>query len=219
MRCFVVPAIIFMCCLSSVAAEPAGDPEAAYTAALEKRSADILAVLNLDDPAKADRIRAILINQYRSLRAIHDPRDARIKATPKEDTAAIEQVRADAAARLAELHEEFLSKLAAELTPDQIDAVKDKMTYGKVQVTYNAYASYLPQMTDEEKAKILDWLKQAREEAIDGGSSEEKSRIFDKYKGRINNYLAQRGYDLKQAEKDFFARQKAARAAATQPGN
>lgn len=210
------------------AAEPAPDPEPAYTAAITKRADDILALLKLDDPAKADRVRQILINQYRSLRAIHDPRDEKLKSIDKADKAASEQVKAEAAAKIAPLHEEFLSKLASELTPEQVETVKDKMTYNKVQVTYKVYTAYLPQMTDEEKAKVLDWLKQAREEAIDGGSSEEKSKIFDKYKGRINNFLASRGYDMKKAEKEYFARQKAAAAekkaaeqagATTRPGN
>jgi hypothetical protein len=39
-------------------------------------------------------------------------------------------------------------------------------------------------MTEQQKAKVLDFLKQAREEAMDGTSSEEKSAIFKKYKGR-----------------------------------
>jgi len=45
---------------------------------------------------------------------------------------------------------------------------------------------------------------------MDGGSSEEKHAEFGKYKGRINNYLSKAGYDMKQAEKDLAARQKAA---------
>ena len=219
-----IPAVAVLClflALTARAAEPAPDPEAAYTAAITKRANDILAVLKLDDPAKADRVRDILVNQYRSLRAIHDSRDDKLKSLPKDDKPAVEQVRAEAAAKLKPLHESFLSKLAVELTPEQVTAVKDKMTYNKVQVTFKAYTSYLPQMTDEERGKVLAWLEEAREEAIDGGRSEEKSKIFDKYKGRINNFLASRGYDLKQAEKDFFARQKAAAAqrATTRPGN
>jgi hypothetical protein len=223
-RSMRIPAVAALCLflsLSARAAEPAPDPEATYTAAITKRADDILVVLKLDDPAKVDRVREILINQYRSLRAIHDARDEKLKSVPKEDKASAEEVRAEAAAKLKPLHDEFLSKLAVELTPEQVTAIKEKMTYNKVQVTFKAYSAYLPQMTDEERGKVLAWLEEAREEAIDGGSSEEKSRIFDKYKGRINNYLASRGYDLKQAEKDFFARQKAAAAekATTRPGN
>jgi hypothetical protein len=44
------------------------------------------------------------------------------------------------------------------------------------------------------------WLVEAREIAMDCGSSEEKHYWFGKYKGKINNYLSAEGYDLKKAE-------------------
>jgi hypothetical protein len=75
--------------------------------------------------------------------------------------------------------------------------VKDKMTYGKVKVTYDAYCKQNPTLTDEEKAHVLALLKEARELAMDGGSAEEKTAIFGKYKGKINNYLAARGHNKK----------------------
>jgi len=40
-------------------------------------------------------------------------------------------------------------------------------------------------------------LKEARELAIDGGSAEEKTAIFGKYKGKINNYLSAQGHNKK----------------------
>jgi hypothetical protein len=67
-------------------------------------------------------------------------------------------------------------------------------------------------LTAEEKSQILVFLKDAREEAMDGGSSKEKDTIFKKYKGKINNYLSDRGYDVAQAFKDWGAKQKAATA-------
>jgi hypothetical protein len=86
--------------------------------------------------------------------------------------------------------------LSEELTPDQVDRVKDKMTYKKVKVTYDAYVEIAQTLTSEQKAKILEFLNEAREEAIDGGSAQEKSAIFNRCKGRINNYLASQGIDM-----------------------
>ena len=97
------------------------------------------------------------------------------------------------------LHDQFLSQLSEQLTPEQVEQVKDKMTYNKVQVTYNAYLQQLQgKLNDEQKAKILELLKAAREDAIDGVSAEEKTAIFGKYKGKINNYLATQGISMKQ---------------------
>jgi hypothetical protein len=187
---------------SSVVPLGAEDPQ--YTQAIEKRANDIIALLKITDDGKTQRVREILMNQYRALRDWEAEHIAKLKdktTTAEEKTAII--------ATRKPLHDSFLAKLGEELSPEQIETVKDKMTYNKVKVTYDGYLAMLPQLTDEQKGKILAWLKDAREEAIDGGSSEEKSKIFDKYKGRINNYLSKEGYDLKQASKDWAERRKA----------
>jgi hypothetical protein len=101
-----------------------------------------------------------------------------------------------------QLHTQYLLKLHAVLTPAQVDQVKDGMTYGVVPLTYNSYLEMLPELTEEEKVTIKNYLVEAREHAMDGGSSKEKHRWFGKYKGRINNYLSARGYDLAKASKE-----------------
>jgi FtsZ-binding cell division protein ZapB len=55
--------------------------------------------------------------------------------------------------------------------------------------------------------------------AISEGSAEAKHAVFGRYKGRINNFLSQQGYDLKQEERGWQNRTKAAatREATTAP--
>ncbi len=91
------------------------------------------------------------------------------------------------------LHQQFLSKLAENLTPEQVEQVKDKMTYGKVQFTYAGYLAAYPDLPQANRDRILELLKEAREDAMDGGSAAEKTAIFQKYKGKINNYLSKQG--------------------------
>ena len=189
------------------------DPDAAYTADITKRADDAIKFAGIDDAAKAARVRPILVNQYRSLRDIHDGRDAKLKKAGGDD-AAKTTIKSDADAALKKLHEEFLGKLSSELSSEQVEKIKDKMTYDVVHVTYNAYMDELPQLTDPQKAYILAQLKEAREIAMDQGSSKDKHAVFGKYKGRINNYLAKEGYDLKKAEKEWAERRKARAAAA-----
>jgi len=50
------------------------------------------------------------------------------------------------------------------------------------------------------------WLKEARELAIDAESSKKKHEVFGKYKGRINNYLSARGYDLVKEREAWYKR-------------
>ena len=190
-------------------ATPASTPEdreAFYTQTIEHRTQDILKALALTDAAKASRVHDAIILQYRSLRA----RDAAVGAKLK----ASGNTNADAAARSAlarglskPLHEWFVSVLSIDLTPEQVDVVKDQMTYNKVKVTFDAYCNIVPNLTDADKAKIQELLKVAREEAIDGGSAGEKAAVFQKYKDQINEYLNANGHDVPKAYKDWEAKQ------------
>jgi uncharacterized protein YpuA (DUF1002 family) len=200
------------------------DAEAQYNKDINKRGDDTIAALKLNDTAKAERVKQLVMNQYRSLRALHDARDAKLKDIGKDDKAAIDKTKADTEAAIKPLHEEFVAKLNAELTPEQVEIVKDKMTMGRRQHDWGGFTDMLPDLTDAQKQYISAQLKEAREIAIDKGSAKEKHVVFDKYRGRINNYLSKQGYDLKQASKDWAERRKAResqakQAAATQPAN
>jgi len=157
----------------------------------------------LTDAAKSNRVQEILVGQYRALNTWHEQHDAEIKGLNKSangDKEAAEKAKAKVAeiqTTLKPIHDSFLAKLGIELAPEQVETVKDKMTYGKVQFTYKGFLQAVPDMTDEEKAHVLDLLKEARELAIDGGSAEEKTAIFGKYKGKINNYLSAQGHNQK----------------------
>ena len=187
----------------------APDPDAAYTADITKRADDVIAFAGVgaDKADKADKVRATLVQQYRDLRTIHDGRDAKLKSAT--DDAAKATIKADTEASLRKLHDEFVTKLSADLTPEQVEKVKDKLTYNVVNVTYAAFQDMIPQLTEEQKSYILAQLKEAREIAMYQGSSNAKHAVFGKYKGRINNYLSKQGYDLKQANKDWAERRKA----------
>ena len=191
--------------------------DASYEADISKRADGVLEVLKLEDAAKAARVKETLLAQYRSLRDLHDGRDAKLKDVPKDDKAQAEKIKAESDAAVKKLHVEFVAKLEKELTGEQVEKVKDKMTYNVVAVTYNGFCDMIPELTDTQKAYILAQLKEARELAMDGGSSKEKHAIFGKFKGRINNYLSKEGHDLKKANKDWAERRKARESKATQP--
>jgi len=187
------------------------DRESVYTQQINRRAEKIVATLNVADSDQGARVRAIIVKQYRDLRAIHDARDAKIKpakgwaGTTNKMAAEAEIKSAQDAADtgLKQLHGEYLSRLSGELSPEQVDQVKDGMTYGVVPLTYGAYLKRYRDLTDEQKQKIKDWLVEARELAMDAGSSQEKHAWFGKYKGKINNYLSAAGYDAKTAERNL----------------
>ncbi len=173
---------------------PPPNPE--YEKKIAERTDAIVAELKLGDASKGKRVRAILRDQYYALNdwhQAHDPKGKKGRAQPHMD--------ADAQASLKAIHEHFLAALVTELNESQVERVKDLMTYNKVQFTYGAYCGYVPTMSEAQKANVLALLKTAREEAIDGGSAEEKSAVFTRYKGKINNYLATQGFDVGKAER------------------
>ena len=169
---------------------PSEDEAAAYTKTLNQRTAKIVATLEIPDTATAQKVQSIIVQQYRDLNAVHDvEKDAEKKEK-----------------QLKQLHQTYISKLSTLLNQQQVDKVKDGMTYNVFHVTYTAYQDMIPTLTDNQKSKIYEWLKEAREEAMDQGSSKDKHKVFGKYKGRINNYLSTEGYDLKKEEKAWQER-------------
>lgn len=192
--------------------------EAAYTRTINERADKIVAPLALDDADKATRVRDLVVAQYRGLREIHDARDAKLAQAPQGagDNAVAEAwkslARKEADLKVFPLHRAFIARLEAELTPEQVNQVKDGMTYGVVPLTFKRYNELLPNLTVEQRATVLANLLEAREYAMDGGSSDEKHAWFGKYKGRINNFLSAAGYNMKQAEQDLAEWEKAAAA-------
>ncbi|WP_240675988.1 DUF3826 domain-containing protein [Botryobacter ruber] len=196
------------------------EQEAAYIRVTNERADKIVANLGVKNKAKALRVRNLIAQQYRDLSYLHEFRDARVKAAKEgagvNKKAAEErktEIEAFTNQELEKLHKKYVANLQAELTPKQVDGVKDGMTYGVVPITYKGYQDMLPNLTEEQKKQIWDWLVEAREHAMDAGSSHEKHGWFGKYKGRINNYLSAAGYDLKKAGDEWQERIKAEAAA------
>lgn len=204
------------------AQEPAtttADKEQAYTRTINERAAKIVAALGLSDGAKADRVKKLVADQYRALNDVHTNRNNQI-ATLKASGASKEAIdaqtkglEAEAGTRLDELHAKYLAALATELTPAQVDQVKDGMTYGVVSVTYKGYVDMIPSLTDKQKEQIMAWLVEAREHAMDAESSDKKHAWFGKYKGKINNYLSAAGYNIQKEREGWEKRIAAAKAA------
>ena len=193
--------------------------EAVYTKSIDNRASAILKELGLTDTNKAARVHDALVAQYRALRARDAALDTMFQSLSK-NAPGIETNRNAILRVLSEqLHNQFLERLATDLTPEQIEKVKDRMTYNKAKITYDAYCEMLPSLSDAEKAKMLENLKAAREEAMDGGSADEKSAIFEKYKGRINNQLSANGHDVGKASREWAAKQKLKEEASAKPAS
>ena len=170
--------------------------DSAYVENIKGRAQKIVDGLQLTDQKKARTVRNIIANRYFLLNDIHAKYD-------KSQQDALQ-------AELYKHHFELASALALYLTDEQVDAVKDGMTFGRLKRDYQATQDMIPTLSDFEKQQILIWLKEAREYAMDAADSKGKHYWFDKYRGRTNNWLSARGYDLKK-ERDEWMKRNAAR--------
>ena len=172
---------------SALIASLAPPPTAASDTALNKRVTSIVDSLDLKDPAKEQRINTVIATD---LRAVRDAHNAGLQLDP-------------------EVHTKFIAGLQADLTPEQVETVKDKLTINKVPITFKTYHQIIPNLKPEDDAKILAWLKEAREKSLDEKNVDEMNPIFKKYKTEIQRYLDSQGYDWDKSYKAFVEAQKA----------
>ena len=166
------------------------DPK--YVETIKGRAQKIVNTLGLNDAQVAENVRNIIANRYFLLNDIHS----------KYDKTQQDALQAD----LYKHHFELASALAQYLTEEQIEAVKDGMTFGRLKRDYQATQDMIPSLSEYEKKQVLIWLKEAREYAMDAADSKGKHFWFDKYRGRTNNWLSARGYDLKKERDNWMKR-------------
>lgn len=186
--------------------------DTAYVSSIIKRSQKIVDALQLTDARKAENVRNIICNRYFLLNDIHETYAKRVQHVKDSIQGKGRRQRMmDGAERRrdAELykhHFELQSALAFYLNDEQIEAVKNGMTFNRLQRDYQATQDMIPSITKEEKLQVLIWLKEAREYAMDAADSKGKHFWFDKYRGRTNNWLSARGYDLQKERDNWMKR-------------
>ena len=217
MKKIVLMSLLFLCGWISAGAVDLNkenrDPK--YVESIVNRSQKIVDKLGLTDVKVAEDVCNIIANRYFELDDIYEIRDAKVK-TVKESgltgdakNEALKAAENEKDAALYRSHFAFPASLSLFLNEEQIEAVKDGMTYGVVKVTYEATLDMIPSLKEEEKVQIYAWLVEAREFAMDAENSNKKPAAFGKYKGRINNYLAKRGYNLTKEREEWAKRVKA----------
>ena len=213
----VLMSLLFLCGWISAGAVDLNkenrDPK--YVESIVNRSQKIVDKLGLTDAKVAEDVCNVIANRYFELNDIYEIRDAKVKAvkesglTGDAKNEALKAAENEKDAALYRSHFAFPASLSLFLNEEQIEAVKDGMTYGVVKVTYEATLDMIPSLKEEEKVQIYAWLVEAREFAMDAENSNKKHAAFGKYKGRINNYLAKRGYNLTKEREEWAKRVKA----------
>ncbi|WP_162817717.1 DUF3826 domain-containing protein [Niabella yanshanensis] len=177
----------------------------------ETRANELTHQLNLADASKRQQVQTLLTDHLKALQVIFDDRRKKMQDAGQTANKELADSRArtawDAAnGQLNKLYAAFLGKLSILLTPEQTEKLKDLMTEGGLQREYNHYLALLPNLSEQQKSQVIAYLKEARENAMNAATAQNRAKWFIKFRGRANNYLAAAGYDLRKATEELEAR-------------
>ena len=185
----------------------ASDPNALVDAAtrqrLDKKADRIVAAFKLDDAARSARVNDIVRQWLITLHAWHQQHDAtlanlwsqwsRARAVVPKDEFPAEVIAHQIDAVYASLKpacQKFLEQLAAELSPEQIDAFKESWSRSPGRKrTYDAFLEIVPDLTEQQKKVIHDRMLLAREDALLTDSDREIVNIFKRHKVKVEAYV------------------------------
>ena len=184
------------------------DNKAKSDADQEKKAAEWVASLNLNDADKANRVKDVIVAHLKTIRDWHNEHPfstvpAGINPVTGIKLSELERQIIANSAMPKTVHENLMSGLRKDLTETQVETILDKYTVGKVAFTLNGYKSIVPNLTAVEEAEILKNLKQAREQAVDYKNMNQISAIFEIYKTKNEQYLNSNGRSWKQMYKDY----------------
>jgi Protein of unknown function (DUF3826) len=192
----------------------ADETTAKANAELEKKAVEWAAELKLNDAAKEKRVSDAVATHLKAVRDWNNEHPfttvpAGINpATGNKLSELDRQVIANSAIP-ASVHENLMTALKNELTAEQVEMILDKYTIGKVTFTLKGYKAIVPDLTNEEETKILEHLKQAREQSIDYKNMRQISAIFEIYKTKCEQYLNSNGRNWRQLYKAYTDKVKA----------
>jgi hypothetical protein len=191
----------------------------------EKKAAEWVSSLNLNDAAKEARLKTLIATHLKTIRDWHNDHPyttvpAGINPVTGKRLSELDRQIIANLAMPQTVHQNLMAGLRKDLNEEQVEAILDKYTIGKVAFTLNGYKAIVPNLTPQEEATILGYLKKAREEAIDYKNMNQISAIFEIYKNQCELYLNNNGRNWRQMYKaytDAVKARKAAEKAAAKP--
>lgn len=139
-----------------------------------------------------DKLESILNERTETLNGI----EGNYKNGPEEKKSLIVKAYEVARDKYLPVKKSYVNQLEDDLTPYQVERVKDGLTYDAFPNFHAMYFEMVPNLEPAEKAHILALLVEGRENAMLAISMEGQTQWWDKYRGIINNYIASQGYDF-----------------------
>ncbi|WP_165840902.1 DUF3826 domain-containing protein [Larkinella punicea] len=184
----------------------------------EKKATDWVASLNLNDAEKENRLTKVVATHLKAVRDWHNEHPfstvpAGINPVTGNPLTELDRQLIADSAMPATVHQNLMSGLQKDLDKNQVAAILDKYTIGKVAFTMKGYRAIVPNITEKEEATLLGFMEQAREQAVDYKSMKEISAIFEIYKTKSEQYLNANGRNWREMYNNYTAVLKAQKAA------
>lgn len=165
---------------------------------LAQKAISYTAKLALQNPEKEKIVSTLILNHLSAVRNWHNEHPAStvpegINPLNGQKLTELDRSIIADSAMPASVHQNLIDGLKRQLTEEQIDLILDQYTIGKVAFTMSAYHAIVPDLSQEEEAKILNFLKQARLQAIVFKNMKQISAIFEIYKTKAEQYLNSNG--------------------------
>ena len=204
------------------AAIPPRTAQANADAGVAKKAGDWVDSLKFDDAAKAARVQEVIATHLKTIRDWHNEHPfttvpAGINPVTGKPLSQLDRQMIANSALPKSVHENLMAGLRKDLAAEQVEAILDKYTVGKVAFTLAGYHAIVPDLTPAEEATILGFLKQAREEAVDYKNMNQISAIFEIYKTKSEQYLNANGRSWKALYKTYTDAVKAKKAGTNAP--
>ncbi|MCU7547664.1 DUF3826 domain-containing protein [Chitinophagaceae bacterium LB-8] len=191
----------------------------------EKKAAEWVSSLNLNDVSKEDRLKTLIATHLKTIRDWHNEHlittvPAGINPVTGKRLSELDRQIIANSAMPQSVHQDLMAGLRKDLSEEQVEVILDKYTVGKVAFTLKGYQAIVPNMTPEEEAFVLTNLKLAREQAIDFKNMNQISAIFEIYKTQCEQYFNTHGRNWREMYKaytDAVKAKKAAEKAAAKP--
>ena len=205
-RAIVILGLLSLLALASPAALRAAEPGAPDDAAqkkVEQKADKLVDGLKLTDADKAAKAKTVTREWLVAMLAWHKEHDAELKGlwsewnkaravVPKDEfPGEVISYKIDGVyASLKPAYDDFIKKLSAELTPEQVDALKEAWSRSPGMTrTYKAYLEIAPDLSEKDQQVIHDRMLMAREAAMLTDSDKEIVSIYKRHKVKVEQYI------------------------------
>jgi hypothetical protein len=199
--------MLFVCFAPRLRAQPTPSTAPAVDEAtqrkIDQKAAKIVDWAKITDTDKAPKVKAIAGEWLAVMIGWHKEHDAELSklwsdwnkarsVIPKDEFPGevVASKIDDVYASLKPAYEDFIQKLSAELTPEQIDAIKETWSRSPGMMrTYNAYLEIVPDLADKDKEVIKARMEMAREAAMLTDADKEIVAIYKRHKVKVEEYI------------------------------